>query len=132
MGFLTRSTAFARPIKSQLLPRRTVAGLASQASLAPFPRRPIENRSVLVTGSARGIGKAIALRLASDGYNVCINDIEANSQACDEVVKEIKTMGRKACTAVADVSKRREVKDMIQKSVKELGPLHTMSASSRH
>lgn len=132
MGFLTKSAAFARPIKSQLLPRWTVAGLASQASLAPLLRKPIENRSVLVTGSARGIGKAIALRLASDGYNVCINDIDANSKACDEVVKEIKAMGRKAYSAVADVSKRREVKDMIQRSVKELGPLHTMSASSSH
>lgn len=72
------------------------------------------------------------MRLASDGYNVCINDIDANSKACDEVVKEIEAMGRKACSAVADVSKRREAKDMIQRSVKELGPLHTMSASSSH
>lgn len=132
MGFLTKPTAFARPLKSQLLPRRTVAGLATRAALAPLLRKPIENRSVLVTGSARGIGKAIALRLASDGYNVCINDIDANSKACEDVVKEIKAMGRKACSAVADVSKRREVNGMIQRSVKELGPLHTMSASSSH
>lgn len=129
MGLLTKSTVLARPFKSQLLSCVKFAGLASQA--APV-RKPIDNRNVLVTGSARGIGKAIALRLASDGYNVCINDIDANSKACNAVVKEIQAMGRKACIAVADVSKRREVKDMIQTSVKELGPLHTMSASSSH
>lgn len=66
------------------------------------------------------------MRLASDGYNVCINDIAANEKNCDEVVKEIRSIGRKACTAIADVSKRAEVKGLVQKSVKELGPLHTM------
>lgn len=132
MGLLSKSTVLARPAKSQFLPRVTLAGLAGQAAPTSLLRRPIENRNVLVTGSARGIGKAIALRLASDGYNVCINDIDANSKACGEVVKEIQAMGRKACAAVADVSKRREVKNMIQTSVKELGPLHTMYASSSH
>lgn len=79
-----------------------------------------------MTGSSRGIGKAIALRLASDGYNVCINDIPANQKGCEEVASEIKSLGRKACIAIADVSKRDEVKRMVQTSVKELGPLDTM------
>lgn len=81
---------------------------------------------MIITGSSRGIGKAIALRLASDGYNVCVNDVDANRAGCDEVVKQIRDMGRKACTAVADVTKTHEVKDMIQTSVRELGPLNTM------
>ncbi|CAF4315838.1 unnamed protein product, partial [Adineta steineri] len=37
-------------------------------------------RNVLVTGAARGIGQAIALRLAKDGFNVAVNDIEVMSQ----------------------------------------------------
>lgn len=102
------------------------AGFASKAVSATLLQKPVEGKNVIVTGSARGIGKSIALRLASDGYNVCINDVGANSKACDEVVKEIRSLGRKACSAVADVSKRAEVREMIQKSVKELGPLHTM------
>jgi NAD(P)-dependent dehydrogenase (short-subunit alcohol dehydrogenase family) len=81
---------------------------------------------VIVTGSSRGIGKTIALRLAADGYNVCINDISANSKGCDEVVSQIRAMGRKACSAIADVSKRDEVVQMVQTSVKELGPLDVM------
>ena len=79
-----------------------------------------------MTGSSRGIGRAIALRLAKDGYDVCVNDIVANEKGCREVAKEIKDMGRKSCVAVADVRKRKEVADMIQTSVKELGDLNTM------
>jgi len=83
-----------------------------------------------VTGSSRGIGKAIALRLADDGYDVCINDIEANKSGSDEVVKEIQGLGRRAFAFSADVSDSQQVKDLIQASVKELGPLNTMVANA--
>ena len=72
-------------------------------------------------------GKAIALRLASDGYDICINDVEANKAGVDEVVSQIKSMGRKSCAAIADVSDLQQVEEMVQTSVKELGPLNTMS-----
>ncbi|KAK6843201.1 3-oxoacyl-reductase [Apiospora arundinis] len=87
-------------------------------------------RSAIVTGSGQGIGKAIALRLAADGYDVCINDIAANRQNCEEVAKEIQGMGRRSCVAIADVSKREEVVQLVQTSVKELGPLKTMVANA--
>ncbi|PSR80319.1 hypothetical protein BD289DRAFT_462577 [Coniella lustricola] len=91
---------------------------------------PQKDKNVIVTGAARGIGRAIALRLAVDGYNVCVNDIAANKDACDKVVEEIQALGRKSCSALADVSKRGQVKDMVQQSVQELGPLHTMIANA--
>src|SRR4051794_9586227 len=75
-------------------------------------------------------GKAIALRLANDGYHVCINDIEANKPGCDEVVKEIQALGRNAFAFAADVSNRKEVEGLIQASVSELGPLDTMVANA--
>ncbi|RYP84895.1 hypothetical protein DL769_001089 [Monosporascus sp. CRB-8-3] len=93
-------------------------------------RTSVEGRNAIVTGSSRGIGKAIAIRLASDGYNVCINDIPANQKGCEEVVSEIQALGRQACVAVADVSKRDEVRQMIQTSVDVLGPLDAMIANA--
>lgn len=87
-------------------------------------------RTAIVTGSSRGIGKAIALRLAQDGYDICINDIEANKSGADEVAAEIQKLGRKSTVAIADVSKRSQVEGMVQHSVDTLGPLHTMVANA--
>lgn len=89
-----------------------------------------QKRTAIVTGSSRGIGKAIALRLANDGYDVCINDVEANKSGCDEVVKEIKGLGRNAFAFTADVSNLKEVQDLVKASVSELGPLNTMVANA--
>ncbi|KAF2732765.1 acetoin dehydrogenase-like protein [Polyplosphaeria fusca] len=89
-----------------------------------------QNRTAIVTGSSRGIGKAIALRLAQDGYDLCINDIPANKSGADEVVKHVQGMGRRAFPYMADVSNLKEVEDMVQASVSELGPLNTMVANA--
>lgn len=83
-----------------------------------------------MTGSAKGIGRAIAVRLAQDGYDVCINDIQANQNLIDEAVAQIKDMGRKAVGVVGDVSDYSQIEQNIQTSVKELGPLNTMIANA--
>ncbi|KAH7232025.1 hypothetical protein B0J15DRAFT_433004 [Fusarium solani] len=87
-------------------------------------------RTVIVTGSARGIGKAIALRLAEDGYDVCINDIQANKAGIDEAVSEIRKLGRRAYGHAADISDLAQVEEMVAASVRELGPLTTMVANA--
>ncbi|CZT19829.1 related to L-2.3-butanediol dehydrogenase [Ramularia collo-cygni] len=88
------------------------------------------SRVAIVTGSSRGIGRAIALRIARDGYDVCINDVPANETGAEEVAKEIQALGRKATVAIADVSKLAEVEQMIQTAVSDLGPLNTIIANA--
>ncbi|KAF4635513.1 hypothetical protein G7Y89_g2582 [Cudoniella acicularis] len=87
-------------------------------------------RTVIVTGSSRGIGKAIAIRLAEDGYDVCINDIAANQVGIDETVKEIQALGHKSYGHAADVSKLSEVEGLISAAVEKLGPLNVMIANA--
>ncbi len=74
-------------------------------------------KTALVTGASRGIGKAIALALAAKGYAVALN--YAGNQAAAEAVKaEIEANGGKAFTIQGDVSKAEDV-DRIFKTVKE-------------
>lgn len=78
-------------------------------------------RVAIVTGAARGIGYTIAHQLAEDGIDIAINDIPANAERIDVVVSEIRALGRRAAAIPADVSNEESVKEMIAKTVKELG-----------
>lgn len=77
----------------------------------------------LVTGSAQGIGRAISLRLADDGFDVAVNDIPSNQPALDSLVDEIRAKGRQAVAVPADVTQEEQVKEMVAKAVKDLGGL---------
>ncbi|KAF2109946.1 acetoin dehydrogenase-like protein [Lophiotrema nucula] len=94
------------------------------------PTMEQQNRTAIVTGSSRGIGQAIALRLAHDGYDICITDVEANKAGVDDMVSQIKDIGRNAIGVTGDVSRLDEVQRMVQTSVDELGPLNTMVANA--
>ena len=65
------------------------------------------NKVVIVTGAAHGIGRAIALRFASEGALVIVNDV--NAAGVEAVVQEITGNGGVALAGVADVSKKSEV-----------------------
>jgi len=78
----------------------------------------------LVTGAGQGIGRAIALRLASDGADIAIVDM--NEAKMSDVAGEVRDLGRKATTFRADVSKRDDVYAAIENAEKVLGGFDIM------
>ncbi len=76
-------------------------------------------RIAIVTGSARGIGAATALRLAADGMAVAVLDLD--EAACAGTVKEIADAGGRAVAVGADVSNSEQVKAAVERVAAELG-----------
>jgi 3-oxoacyl-[acyl-carrier protein] reductase len=76
------------------------------------------NKVALVTGSSRGIGRAIALELAKRGFSVVINN-DGNPQEGLEVMNEINKIGQQAIYIQADVSDPDQVEEMIKKILNE-------------
>ena len=82
-------------------------------------------KTALVTGASRGIGRAIALRLAKDGYDVCIN-YNSNTELAEKTAAEIRSLGVKAAVYKADTSNIDEVKAMFRELRKDFGGLDVL------
>jgi NAD(P)-dependent dehydrogenase (short-subunit alcohol dehydrogenase family) len=81
-------------------------------------------RAAIVTGAAQGIGRAIALRLAQDGYDMALNDLSRSSAALETLAEEIKAKGRKAIVVHEDISKEEVVQALVDQTVADLGELY--------
>lgn len=82
----------------------------------------LTNKVALVTGASKGIGKAIALKLAGEGAAVVVN-YSANKDAAERVVGEIKDKGGRAIAVKADVAVPEEAQALVAQAVKAFGPL---------
>jgi len=82
----------------------------------------LKDKVALVTGSSRGIGRAIALGYAEEGASVVVN-YTANQTAAEEVVDAINQTGRKAIAVKADVAKGAEADSLVQSAINEFGRL---------
>ncbi len=85
----------------------------------------LQGKIALVTGSGRGIGRAIALALAKEGVDVAVNCV-ANRESAEETAREIKAMGRRAMVVVANVANKAEVNEMVQRIVQEWGTIDVL------
>lgn len=83
-------------------------------------KRCLEDKIALITGSSRGIGRAIAVNFAQEGAKVVVN-YNKNSESAMKVVGEIENSGGIAIAIKADVSKSNEVNDMITGVMNKFG-----------
>ena len=100
------------------------------------PPPPPLPRTAIITGAGQGIGRAIALRLASEGFNIVLNDIESNLHGIAQVASEISasksadggtTAGGGVVCAVGDVSVEANVEKVVERAVAEFGGVDVVS-----
>ena len=87
-------------------------------------RQRFENKVVLVTGAAHGIGRAIALRFGSEGGQVIVNDI--NAQGTEDTVQAIITNGGLAIPGIVDVSDKRQVDHLFDTVLEHFGTVDVL------
>jgi len=80
----------------------------------------LQGKIAIVTGAGRGIGKAIAMKLASCGANIVINDIKG-SDAALETQKEIEALGVSALTVLGDVRSTEDVDELVKQTIAKFG-----------
>ena len=79
----------------------------------------LDGKVALITGAGRGIGRAIALRLAREGCDVALSDL--NAETAEEGAAEARALGRRAVAIASDVTRADQVDAMVRRTLAELG-----------
>ena len=94
----------------------------------------LKGKAALVTGAARGIGKAEALALAAEGCSIAINDIDR--EAAEATVAELRANGTEAVACIGDVSEEAGAEAVVREAHRGLGQLDILvnnaGAGGRH
>jgi 3-oxoacyl-[acyl-carrier protein] reductase len=83
----------------------------------------------IVTGASRGIGRAVAKRLAQDGFGVVVNYL-SNASEADQVVSEIQGIGGNAIAVKADVANQADVERLFEETMKKFGSVDVVVHNS--
>ena len=83
----------------------------------------------IVTGASRGIGRAVAKRLAQDGFAVVVNYL-SNASEAEEVVAEIEVIGGEAIAVKADVANQTDVERLFEETMKKFGSVDVVVHNS--
>ena len=86
-----------------------------------IPNLSLEGKNAVVTGSRRGLGKAIALALAEAGANVAVCDYVEEDRDLSGVSEAIKGLGRRSQHMLVDLTQKAEVEQFVQRVEEELG-----------
>jgi 3-oxoacyl-[acyl-carrier protein] reductase len=86
----------------------------------------MKEKTALITGSSQGIGKVVALKLASLGMNIALNDIESQEEGLKKLKSEIESKGVKAQYFLADVSGLEQTQKMAEQIKQEFGRLDVL------
>lgn len=79
----------------------------------------------VVTGGSRGIGRAVAVALAKQGWNVCFSYV-ANAAAAEETAASVKAAGGRALAVKADVANREDIKRLFETAIKAFGRIDAL------
>ena len=84
----------------------------------------LDGKVALITGAGRGIGRAIALRLAREGCDVALSDL--NAETAEEGAAEARALGRRAVAIASDVTRADQVDAMVRRTLAELGRIDAL------
>lgn len=85
-----------------------------------------DKKVALITGSARGIGKACAIELAKAGYDIVVNDIEVNAEVANATAAELKAFGVDSYAVLFDVTKKEAVEKGIEDIMAKSGRIDVL------
>ncbi|MFO1058803.1 MAG: 3-oxoacyl-ACP reductase family protein [Dongiaceae bacterium] len=89
----------------------------------------LAGKAAIVTGSARGIGRAVALRFAAEGARVAVNAVASRDKA-EAVAAEIRARGGEAIVAMADVGRRDEARRMVEATIAAFGQVDILVSNA--
>jgi len=86
-------------------------------------------RAALITGSGKNIGRAIALRLASDGFNIVVNG-STDRDACEATADDIRSLGSRAEVVIADVGSQADAQRLASSAISAFGKVDVLVANA--